>query len=118
MYTAAGSLSITLTRMDAILLEDCALLVERLRPCLGGAKRALVFGSVARGEADEWSDLDLVVVAETKRNFFDRFRDFDGLYEVWPRLDLLVYTPAEFERMVEEENPLLLKVLEEGVDVL
>ena len=77
-----------------------------------------MFGSVARGEADEWSDLDLVVIAESDRTFFERFRDFDGLYEVWPRLDLLVYTSAEFERMVEEENPFLLRVLEEGTDIL
>ena len=77
-----------------------------------------MFGSVARGEADEWSDLDLVVIADTDRTFFERFRDFDGLYEVWPRLDLLVYTSAEFERMVDEENPFLLRVLEEGVEVL
>ena len=77
-----------------------------------------MFGSVARGEADEWSDLDLVVIADTERTFFERFRDFVALYEVWPRLDLLVYTPAEFERMVEEENPFFLQVLEEGVEVL
>ena len=77
-----------------------------------------MFGSVARGEADEWSDLDLIVIADTDRTFFERFRDFVGLYEVWPRLDLLVYTSAEFERMVDEENPFLLRVLEEGVDVL
>ena len=77
-----------------------------------------MFGSVARGEADEWSDLDLIVIADTDRAFFERFRDFCGLYEVWPRLDLLVYTSAEFERMVDEENPFLLRALEEGVDVL
>ena len=77
-----------------------------------------MFGSVARGEADEWSDLDLIVIADTDRTFFERFRDFGGLHEVWPRLDLLVYTPAEFERMVAEENPFLLRALEEGVDVL
>ena len=77
-----------------------------------------MFGSVARGEADEWSDLDLVVVTETERSFFERFRDFGGLYEVWPRLDLLVYTSTEFERMLEEENPFLLRVLDEGVDIL
>ena len=77
-----------------------------------------MFGSVARGEADEWSDLDLVVIADTERTFFERFRDFAALYEARPRLDLLVYTPAEFERMVEEENPFLLQVLEEGVEVL
>ena len=77
-----------------------------------------MFGSVARGEADQWSDLDLVVIAETERSFFDRFRDFSGLYAVWPRLDLLVYTSTEFERMVVEENPFLLRVLEEGTDIL
>ena len=77
-----------------------------------------MFGSVARGEADEWSDLDLIVIADTDRTFFERFRDFSGLYEIWPRLDLLVYTSAEFQRMVDEENPFLLRVLEEGVDVL
>ena len=77
-----------------------------------------MFGSVARGEADEWSDLDLLVVAETQRAFFERYRDFSGLYEVWPRLDLLVYTSTELEQMVEEENPFLLRVLEEGVDIL
>ena len=104
--------------MDVADLQDRAILVERLRPRVAGARRALVFGSVARGEADEWSDLDLIVIADTDRTFFERFRDFGGLYEVWPRLDLLVYTSAEFERMVDEENPFLLRALEEGVDVL
>ena len=110
--------STTLPSVDAIVLQDRSLLAKRLRPHLAGAKRALVFGSVARGEADEWSDLDLVVIAETERTFFERFREFDELYEVWPRLDLLVYTPAEFGRMVEEENPFLLRVLEEGIEIL
>lgn len=104
--------------MEVAYIRDRALLAKRLRPCLSGVSRALVFGSVARGEADEWSDLDLLVIAETERTFFERFRDFVALYEVWPRLDLLVYTPAEFERMAEEENPFLMRVLEEGMDVL
>jgi len=104
--------------MEAATLQDRSLLATRLRPLLTGATRALVFGSVARGEADEWSDLDLLVVAETQRAFFERYRDFIGLYEVWPRLDLLVYTPPELERMVEEDNPFLLRILEEGVDIL
>ena len=115
--TATAS-SITLPRMDAAHLQDRILVAQRLRRHLAGATRAFVFGSVARGEADEWSDLDLVVVAETERTFFERFRDFAGLYEVCPRLDLLVYTPAEFERMVEEENAFLLRVFEEGMEVL
>lgn len=61
------------------------------------------------------SDLDLIIVADTTRPFFERHKDFAGLYDVWPRLDLLTYTPEEFARMVEEERPLISRALEEGV---
>jgi len=46
----------------------------------GGAEKAIIFGSYARGEADEYSDIDLVVIADTDRPFFDRFTDFRPLY--------------------------------------
>ena len=84
--------------MSTVLIQDLHELRRRLAPHLGGAVKAIVFGSAARGEEDEWSDLDLVVVAKTSRPFFERFKDFAGLYDVWPRLDLLVYTPEEFQR--------------------
>jgi len=61
-----------------------------------------VFGSGARGEADAFSDIDLIIVADTTRPFFERFKDFAGLYDVWPRLELLIYTPEEFALLVEE----------------
>jgi hypothetical protein len=34
-----------------------------------------------------FSDLDLIIVADTARPFFERFKDFAGLYDVWPRLE-------------------------------
>jgi predicted nucleotidyltransferase len=88
---------------------------RRIAPHVRRARKVIAFGSVARGEADAWSDLDLIVVADTTRPFFERFKDFAGLYEVWPRLDLLVYTREEFARMIDEENPLVRRALEEGV---
>lgn len=36
-----------------------------------GARRVRVFGSVARGEADEWSDVDFLVDLEKGRSLFD-----------------------------------------------
>jgi hypothetical protein len=71
-----------------------------------------VFGPVARGEADSASDL--VIVAHTSRPFLERHRDFAVLWDVWPRLDLLVYTPAELEQMQAEGNPFIDHVLSEG----
>jgi len=101
--------------VTALILQDLDELKRRLAPHLQRARKVVAFGSVARGDSDQWSDLDLLIVAETPRPFLERFKDFAGLYDVWPRLDLLIYTPAELERMVAEENPLVLRALAEGV---
>jgi predicted nucleotidyltransferase len=101
--------------MTEPLLRDLDELRRRLAPHVSRARKVVAFGSVARGEADQWSDLDLLIVADTSRPFLERFKDFTGLYDVWPRLDLLIYTPAELDRMVADENGFVLRALEEGV---
>ena len=80
------------------------------------AMKAVVFGSYARGEADEYSDLDLIIVAKTETPFLERFRDYTGIYKIWRKgLDMLVYTPEELERMQREENPFINHALGEGI---
>ena len=101
--------------MGGLIHRDLDELRRRLRPHLQGALRAIAFGSVARGEPDAWSDLDLIVVARTARPFFERHKDFAGRNDVWPRLDLLIYTPEEFDQMVAEERPLIVEALSEGM---
>jgi predicted nucleotidyltransferase len=82
----------------------------------GGAKGAIVFGSYARGEADEYSDVDLVVIKETALPFLDRYTDFQGLFEVTRKaLQILVYTPDEFADMRARGNPFILNVIEDGI---
>ena len=103
--------------MKRAIIQDLGTLKTRLVPHLPGAQLAVVFGSVARGDADEWSDLDLMIVADTTRPFLDRYRDFEGIYDVWPRLDLLIYTPEEFGRMRAEGRPFIQHVLDEGTVV-
>jgi len=70
--------------MPPAVIHDLDELKRRLAPHLRGARKAIVFGSVARGSADEWSDLDLVIVADTQRPFLKRYLDFEGIYDVWP----------------------------------
>lgn len=43
------------------------------------ADRAVLFGSFARGEADQYSDIDLVVIAPE----FDSGRSFDVVMRLW-----------------------------------
>lgn len=88
------------------------------RPVLqtAGALKAILYGSYARGEADEYSDIDLIIVANTERRFVDRYEDFWPLVKHAAKsVDLLVYTPSELEEMIRRHNPFIARVLEEGV---
>lgn len=79
------------------------------------AEKIILFGSWARGEGDRYSDVDLIVVVRTNKRFLDRLA---GFYEAWSipvPVDILVYTPEEFAEMVDEENPLIMKAIREGV---
>ena len=93
-------------------------IVKAILPVLenGGAKKAILFGSYARGDADEYSDIDLIIIAESKRPFVERFKDFSDLWKVSPikAIDVLVYTPQEFKEMYEQENPFIVRAVEEG----
>jgi len=75
-------------------------LTARAVPVLraAGVRRAFVFGSWARGEADGFSDLDLIVVMDTDLPRVERGRELlTRLDESLPVvMDLLVYTPDEF----------------------
>lgn len=91
---------------------------EALRPVLerSPARKAIVFGSVATGRADAYSDIDLIIVAPSERPFVERFADFMEVLDAAPRhVDLLVYTPEELARLVEEERGFICRALEEGV---
>ena len=50
-------------------------------------------------------------------SLLERYLDFVASYDIWPRLDLLIYTPAEFEQMRPEGRPFIEHVLSEGVPV-
>lgn len=75
---------------------------EALQRLLGQTSRpakVILFGSYARGDADEGSDLDLIVV---ERDLEDRAAEYLRLKEAIGRIgigvDLLVYSEREFER--------------------
>ena len=75
----------------------------------GPLKKIILFGSQARGDADEWSDLDLIVIKETKKPFVQRLVEVPTLPV---HADVFVYTPEEFETMKNHENPFIISALE------
>ncbi|MBI4311249.1 MAG: nucleotidyltransferase domain-containing protein [Chloroflexi bacterium] len=82
------------------------------------ARKAVLFGSYARGDADEYSDIDLIIVADTERKFVTRFEDFWPLLNaIHKHVDLLVYTPAELAELVAQDRAFITDALAEGVVV-
>lgn len=70
----------------------------------GRVQMAFLFGSAAKGTATPSSDIDLILVTETKEEFSKRALMFQDLKEVFPRMDLFVYTPKEFEAGLMEPS--------------
>lgn len=82
---------------------------ERLAPL--ALEAVWLVGSRARG-AGEDSDVDLIVVQETRDRFPVRQRKILERLKNSYALDLFVYTPEEVERMQAEGNRFLLHAME------
>lgn len=80
-----------------------------------GSERAIAFGSYARGTADGYSDLDLVVVLRTHRPPLERWPLLRELLDALPvPVDLLVYTPKEFALGMERRVGIFDAIAREG----
>ncbi len=78
-------------------LERLVALLRRYEP-----QKIILFGSRARGEADDLSDYDVILVKRTDRPFMERLHEMvPYLVEFGRPAEILVYTPEEFERMKE-----------------
>jgi len=91
--------------------------VDRVVKCLVQyePEKIIIFGSYVRGEMDEYSDLDFVVIKKTVKRFIERLIEVVRLIDIeLGKVDVFVYTPDEFKRMIEWENPFIERVLKEG----
>ena len=75
----------------------------------GPIEKIILFGSFARGDTDEYSDLDLILIKRTTKRFVERLLEVPLLPV---HADVFVYTPEEFEQMRENENPFILSAIE------
>lgn len=82
-------------------------IIDQLREVLSQTEilEAWLFGSLARGQVQAWSDIDLLLVVDTDRPFVERPFLFSSLFDKLPyAIDLLVYTPCEFASLSQSNS--------------
>jgi len=83
----------------ALLRNSARKIVSRLRPL--NVNKISLCGSYARGRADLFTDLDILVIMDTDKPFVERTAEIYGLLALPVDADILCYTPDEFEKMKE-----------------
>ena len=81
------------------------------------ALKIIVFGSLAGNEVSEWSDLDIVVVRDTPLRFLDRIAELIQALQPRVGVDLLVYTPDEWNRLIKENLFIKQEIFEKGKEL-
>jgi predicted nucleotidyltransferase len=96
-------------RLQAELDRYLSLLLEHASP-----EKVILFGSLAQDEVQAWSDIDLVVVRPTEDRFLDRTKEMLRLLKPRVGLDVLVYTPEEFEQLCRERAFFQQEIVQKG----
>lgn len=86
-------------RLENELERYVPILVAQYEP-----ERIILFGSLAADRAHAWSDIDLVVVGHTEKRFLDRTKEALLLLRPVVGLDILIYTPEEFDQLSQERQ--------------
>lgn len=91
-------------------LED---LIRRILEDLPATK-VILHGSFATERVHQRSDVDIIVVADVPERFFDRADRVHALNEDRLPIEVLCYTPDEFERMLTEKGSLVARAVATG----
>lgn len=77
-------------------------------------KKVVLFGSFSRASQTRKSDLDLMIITETDKRFFERYEQFDKIHEIINdrAVDMLIYTSGELFSI--SHRPFIKRILSEG----
>lgn len=78
-------------------------------------EKIYLYGSFARGEVHEGSDIDLIIIGDFTERFFERIGKILDLTDL--PIEPIVYTPQEFEEMKTSGNPFIAEVLKTGIEL-
>jgi predicted nucleotidyltransferase len=100
------------------LLDPITALTYTVREAVGtDVKAVILFGSVARGEANIYSDVDLAVIAPAG---WDGRADLEDAVRMrlGNNCDVLVFTPEDFTRLADIGEPVVREILTSGVALI
>lgn len=77
-------------------------------------KAVILFGSHAKGDAHQFSDYDLVIIADFQESYLNRAL---WVVHLAPEVsvDVFCYTPAEFETLFNSYNLTAIDAISEGI---
>ena len=79
-------------------------------------KKAYVIGSVARGDFNDASDIDILIIAENLPA--NPLKRLHILYEtVPPLIEPKAFTSEEFKLLLEKKNPLAVEAKTKGIKI-
>lgn len=76
-------------------------------------EKVILFGSLVSNNISSTSDIDLVIIQKTEKRFLERLEDIYTVIKPRVAVDILVYTPEEFEKL-QEESSFVRRILKEG----
>ena len=98
--------------INQVIHEIIRRLTEELAP-----QKIILFGSYAKGQAHEDSDIDLLIIADMPEPFFKRLtrvrKAVSGTHPGIP-IDPIVLTPLELEARLRKGDQFIAEVMEEG----
>ena len=97
------------------ILKELKGFVNKLKETLP-VDEVYLYGSFAKGEVHEGSDIDLIIVGNFQERLFERIGKILDMTDL--PVEPLVYTHEEFQKMKDEGNPFIREVLKEAKRLL
>ena len=86
-------------------------------------EKVILYGSYAKGNAKKHSDIDLLIIKETNRDYFESVKEicqllrpkkYYGTGKYIKGLDPIVYTPSQIKKRISMDDFFIKDILRQG----
>ncbi|MHB8791027.1 MAG: nucleotidyltransferase domain-containing protein [Desulfobulbaceae bacterium] len=104
-----------MAQIDTVVLDRVRSFLKKIDQAGISVSHAYIFGSHARGQADEWSDIDIAIVSPNigPDRFEERIRLTEIAINIDDRLEPLPFSSDNFN----DGDPLVRNIKKEGIPV-